>query len=118
MKQILFPKTNCSWLKPDGFFEIGNKKWSHTDYIRNNAIHIECMPKPVAGDTDRKALTQFMLETGWIQTSYYPTINKAIFFKVQPFTKQQRNAIKDLEIFGYDCKIEDETTLEDNGDSI
>ncbi|MCZ6582600.1 MAG: hypothetical protein O6761_05440 [Thaumarchaeota archaeon] len=100
-----FPKMNCSWLKQNGEFEIGSQKWSHTDYIRNHAQHIKCMPKPIAGDADSTALNQFMLETGWIRTSYYPTINKAIFDKVQPFTKDQRNTIKDLEIFGYECVI-------------
>lgn len=103
----LFPKTNCSWLKKDGEFEIGSQKWSHTDYIRNYTPHIKCMPKPIAGDTDSKALKQFMLETGWIRTSYYPTINKAVFSKVQTFTKDQRNTIQDLEIFGLKYCIEE-----------
>lgn len=109
---ILFPKTNCSWLKPDGTFEIGSQKWSHTDYIRNHAQYIHCMEKPECGDTDVSALFEFMIQTGWVQCSYYPTINKAIFFQVQPFTKDQRNAIKDLEIFGYDCKIEKHSGVE------
>jgi len=105
-KAKLFPKLNCSWLKPNGEFKNGSQKWSHTDYIRNNAPHIKCMPKPIAGDEDSKALKQFMLETRWIKTSYYPTMNKAYFYKVQPFTKDQRNTIKDLEIFGYECIVE------------
>lgn len=98
-------------MKPDGTFEIGNQKWSHTDYIRNKAKFIPCMEKPEYGDTDESALIDFMKLTQWIQCSYYPTINKAIFFQVQPFTKDQRNAIKDLEIFGYDCKIEQRGTM-------
>lgn len=104
-KEYLFPKMNCSWLKPNGKFKIGSQKWSHTDYIRNNASHIKCMPKPVAGDNDNSALKQFMLETGWIRTSYYPSLKKATFSKVQPFTKDQRNTIKDLEIFEIECSI-------------
>jgi len=104
-KQIFLPKMNCSWLKQDGTFKIGSQKWSHTDYIRNNAKHIKCIPKPVAGDSDPKATKQFMLETGWIQTSYYPTLKKIYFYKVQPFSKDQRNTIKDLEIFGYNCNV-------------
>ena len=109
----IFPMINCSWLKPNGEFEIGSQKWSHTDYIRNNAKHIKCMPKPKAGDNDFKALKQFMLETGWIRASYYPTINKVTFQKVQSFTKDQRNTIKDLEIFGYECKVDEYDDLED-----
>jgi len=42
----LFPKINCSWMKQNGKFVIGFQKWSHTDYIRYNAIHIQCMEKP------------------------------------------------------------------------
>jgi len=106
-EEILFPKTNCSWLKKDGTFEIGSQKWSHTDYIRHNTKHIKCMPKPFAGDADCKALDEFMLETGWIRAMYYPTIKRIHFHNVKPFTKDQRNAIKDLEIFGYECKIDD-----------
>lgn len=107
MNEQFLPKINCSWLKENGEFEIGSQDWSHTDYIRHNAKHIECMIKPRAGDNDFKALKQFMLETGWIRTGYYPGINKIHFHKIQPFTKDQRNTIKDLEIFGFECKVEE-----------
>ena len=107
------PKINCSWLKQNGEFEIGSQEWSHTDYIRYNAKHIECMSKPKAGDNDFKALKQFMLETGWIRTGYYPSINKIHFQKIQPFTKDQRNTIKDLEIYGFECQVEEYDDAED-----
>ena len=71
------------------------------------------MPKPTAGDNDFKALKQFMLETSWIRTGYYPSINKIHFQKVQSFTKDQRNTIKDLEIYGFECVVEEYDDVED-----
>lgn len=112
-KSSFLPEVNCSWLKQNGEFEISSQKWSHTDYIRYNAKHIKCMPKPKAGDNDFKALKQFMLETGWIRTGYYPPINKITFHKVQPFTKDQRNTIKDLEIYGFECIVEEYDDVDD-----
>jgi len=100
------PELNCSWLRPDGLFQIGLEGDSHTDYIRNNVKHIKCMDKPTSGDTDYTAIRQFMLETKFIRSTRYSS--KFITFqKIQPFTKDQRNTIKDLEIFGYTCKVEE-----------
>jgi hypothetical protein len=92
------PKTYCSWLKPNGEFEIEHLTLEHMDYIREYAKHIKIK--------DTTAFKEFMLETNWIRVRGYPNSKDLVFQKVQPFTKDQRNTIKDLEIFGYVCHIQ------------
>lgn len=95
------PKTYCSWLKPNGEF-IENPTEEHIDYVKINAKHIHVER---GNENYIEAMKQFMIETNWIRVRGYPNSKELVFQKVQPFTKDQRNTIKDLEIFGYTCII-------------
>lgn len=94
------PKTYCSWLKPNGEF-IENETNEHLDHIKNNAKHIK-----IDVDNYTESIKQFMIETNWIRVRGYSGSKELCLFQVQPFTKDQRNTIKDLEIFGYVCIIQ------------
>ncbi len=83
------PQSNCIWLKPDGEF-IENVLNEHTDFIK------------IAGCITIK---EFVLRTKWIKVRGFGDTKVLVFSQVQPFTKDQRNTIKDLEMFGYDCQI-------------
>jgi len=95
------PKTYCSWLKPNGEF-IENPTEEHIDYLKSHAKHIHVER---GNENYIEAIKQFMAETKWIRVRGYPGSKELCFYQVQPFTKDQRNTIKDLEIFGYICII-------------
>ena len=69
---------------------LDHSLWLYDAYVSENYI---------------EAIKQFMEETKWIRVRGYPGSKELCFYKVQPFTKDQRNTIKDLEIFGYICII-------------
>lgn len=96
------PKTYCSWLKPNGEF-IESETNEHIDYLKINAKHIHVER---GNENYIEAMEQFMRETKWIRVRGYSGSKQIAVHGIKPFTKDQRNTIKDLEIFGYVCIIQ------------
>ncbi len=94
---MTFPPAYCSWLKPNGeFFDCPTVE--HIDYIKTHARHIEVK---YGNENYIEAIEQFMRETKWIRIRGYSGSKQIAVHGIQPFTKDQRNTFKDLEIFGY-----------------
>ena len=85
-------KTYFSWLKPNVDDEMRDRVEKHK-VERGNENYIE-------------AMEQFMRETKWIRVRGYSGSKQIAVHGIKPFTKDQRNTIKDLEIFGYVCIIQ------------
>jgi len=92
-----FPPAYCTWLKPDGQF-FTNPTKEHIDYLKTAAKHIHVED---GNENYIEAMEQFMRETKWARVRTYPGSKQLAIHGIKPFTKDQRNTFKDLEIFGY-----------------